>query len=80
MRSRSAAAYAAGHFLVDFSCAYRMFSLQADPIWFLLYNFLAFAVQFPLGYLADRLGNNRFFALTGISLVFAGIFPFPNQQ
>lgn len=77
MDRRSAAIYAAGHFLVDFSCAYIMFSRLPDPVWFLVYNFLAFAIQFPTGILADKLGNNRLFAVTGIVLVLAGFFPFP---
>ena len=74
---RSAAVYAAGHFLVDFSCAFVMFSRQPDPIWFLVYNFLAFAMQFPIGILADRYANNRMFAIVGIALVLAGVMPFP---
>ena len=62
---------------MDFSCAYVMFSRQPDPVWFLVYNFLAFAIQFPFGILADRYGNNRLFAALGIGLVVLGILPFP---
>lgn len=71
------AIYAAGHFLVDFSCALVMLSLDADPVHFLVYNFLAFAVQMPIGLLADIVGRNRRFALTGVCLVLLGFLPCP---
>ena len=35
----------------------------------MLYNFFAFAMQMPLGLLADALGRNRRFALVGALLV-----------
>lgn len=50
--------YSLGHFLVDFSCALLMFSqLSGQREWalcVLLYNFCAFALQMPLGLLADH--------------------------
>ena len=61
------AAYAVCHFLVDFSCAYLLFSTLAGRMGgaeqLLVYNFCAFALQMPLGLLADRLIRNA--ALAG---------------
>lgn len=73
-----AVVYAAGHFLVDFSCALTMLSMSGTNGWhFIAYNFLAFAVQMPIGLLADIFGRNRRFALLGIILVLAGLCPGP---
>lgn len=73
----SAAVYAAGHFLVDFSCALMMLRTLPEPVLFLVYNFCAFAMQMPIGLLADILGQNRPFALTGIGLVLFAALPLP---
>lgn len=63
------AAYAFSHFAVDLGCAFAVFS-QGFGAWeLLLYNLLAFAMQMPLGLLADILKKNRLFSLLGISLV-----------
>lgn len=67
--------YAVGHFLVDFACALTMLSTKPDPIWFLIYNFCAFAMQMPIGLLADLLGRNRPFAIIGTILVTVGMCP-----
>ena len=67
--------YAAGHFVVDLCCALIMLSLSADPWHFILYNFLAFAVQMLIGLVADIFGHNRRFSLTGIILVLLGFIP-----
>ena len=72
-----AAVYAVGHFLVDFACALMMLNTMPDPVWFLVYNFCAFAMQMPIGLLADLLGRNRPFALSGIGLVFLAACPLP---
>jgi FSR family fosmidomycin resistance protein-like MFS transporter len=66
------AIYALGHFLIDFLCAWGMFRFcrQWDG-WMtavLLYNFCAFALQMPLGLVADRLGAERSFAVLGCAL------------
>lgn len=65
------AAYAVCHFLVDFSCAYLLFSTLAGRMGgaeqLLVYNFCAFALQMPLGLLADRLNRNA--ALAGLGLL-----------
>lgn len=72
-----AAVYAIGHFLVDFACALMMLETLPGPVWFLVYNFCAFAMQMPIGLLADILGRNRPFALIGIGLVLLAACPLP---
>lgn len=51
----------AAHFAVDFACALLLLGVlsreESRPAWFLLYNFCAFALQMPLGILAD--GRSR---------------------
>ena len=64
--------YSFAHFAVDLGCAFAMFSAcESTPIHFLLYNFCAFAMQMPLGLLADAWRNNRQFAVVGALLVAA---------
>lgn len=63
------ALYAVCHFAVDLGCAYAVFSAcSAGKMGFLLYNFCAFALQMPLGLLADAWGHNHRFAVLGILL------------
>lgn len=66
----------AGHFWVDFSCALLMFSqVSGTGEWALcalLYNFCAFALQMPIGLLADRLGRSCAVAALGCALAAAG--------
>lgn len=74
--------YALGHFAVDFLCAFLIFGRMSGlPQWTelaLVYNFCAFALQMPLGILADRLGRNRLFsALGGALVLLAAVFSFP---
>lgn len=63
----------AGHFLVDFACAFLLFrTLRGDAAWgglLLAYNFCAFAVQMPLGLLADRWDRDALVAAVGALLV-----------
>ena len=65
--------YSAAHFWVDFSCAFLFFRTLTDAenfaLCLLLYNFCAFALQMPLGLLADKLNRNGFVASIGCSLV-----------
>jgi hypothetical protein len=65
--------YSAAHFLVDFACAFLMFrGAEGTPDWYLcvlLYNFCAFAMQMPLGVLADQWDRNSLFAAIGCVLV-----------
>lgn len=68
--------YAAVHFLVDFGCALLLLG-RICPDWnpgeaILLYNLFAFAVQMPIGLLADRLGRCNLFASAGCLLVLLG--------
>lgn len=70
---RRLAAYAATHFLVDFACALILLGKvcpEADPaLAILAYNACAFALQMPIGLLADRLGMPNHFAAAGCALV-----------
>lgn len=63
----------AGHFLVDFACAFLLFrTLRGEAAWgelLLVYNFCAFAVQMPLGLLADRWDRDGLVAAVGALLV-----------
>jgi FSR family fosmidomycin resistance protein-like MFS transporter len=68
---------------VDFACAFLIFSsLTKASNWslcILLYNFCAFAMQMPLGILADTWNRNSLFAAIGCILVGAayGVGHFP---
>lgn len=68
--------YSLGHFWIDFCCALLMFSrLSGGSGWalcVLLYNFCAFALQMPIGLLADRWDRNGRVAAAGCALVLAG--------
>ena len=67
--------YSVTHFLVDFSCAFLMYRFVAGTpegyLCVLLYNFCAFAMQMPIGIIADRLNRNFLFAILGC--VFAAL-------
>ena len=65
--------YSAAHFFVEFACAFLMFrSISVTSDWLLcvlIYNFCAFAMQMPLGILADKLNRNYLLAVVGCVLV-----------
>jgi len=65
--------YSVTHFLVDFACAFLMFhSISRATDWYtclLLYNFFAFAMQMPIGIVADKINRNHIFACSGCILV-----------
>jgi len=65
------------HFLVDFCCAFFIFSvsrrIENFYIGLLIYNFLAFAMQMPVGLFADRLKKNSYTAGAGCLLVFLAL-------
>lgn len=67
--------YSIVHLIVDFACAYLMFrSIREADNWevnLLLYNFCAFALQMPIGLLADRVNRNALCAIAGCGLVAA---------
>ena len=75
--------YAIAHMIVDFACAFLLFRFLSGSKWWytsiLLYNFCAFAVQMPLGLIADRINKNSLFAILGCGLVAIsyGITPIP---
>lgn len=68
-----------GHFFVDFLCAWLILGRCAGTAhWMylaLFYNFYAFAMQLPLGILADRLGRCRPFALLGAFIAVLALLP-----
>lgn len=72
-RYHMVAVYSVAHFIVDFSCAFLMFrSIAGAPdsvLCVLLYNFCAFAMQMPLGIIADKCNRNFLFAVIGCALV-----------
>jgi len=70
------------HLVVDFACFFVLFSAffaGMDEAYlisggFLLYNAVAFALQVPIGYLADKVRfSHGFFAITGCMLVLLGV-------
>ena len=65
--------YAVAHLFVDFACAFLMFRYIAkSPDWYtclLIYNFCAFAMQMPIGVIADKWNRNFLFAAVGCTLV-----------
>lgn len=78
------ALYSATHFWVDLSCAlllFRTLALRPDfPLYLLIYNFCAFALQMPLGLLADRWNRNGLTAAAGCLLIsLAYLFPRPGM-
>lgn len=72
-KSGMTAACAAGHFFIDFLCAWGLFRFcRPTDAWaevMLYYNFCAFALQMPLGLLADRFRQDRSFMVLGSLLV-----------
>lgn len=72
MDRRSMSLYALSHFFVDFACALLVQGRLGGGLGLLLiYNFCAFALQMPLGLLADRLNRNRETAAGGCLLLAA---------
>lgn len=75
--------YSAIHFIVDMSCAVLVSNLLAQRASggyslfeaIILYDFMAFVLQFPIGILADKLNKNALVSMTGCVLV-AGAYAF----
>ncbi len=65
--------YTLSHFLVDFACGWAIFHGPAyceyGVACVLIYNFLAFAMQMPLGVIADDQNRNAIFAALGCIMV-----------
>lgn len=76
--AKNVTVFAIAHFFVDFACAYAVFSgYLGDGRWVMLlmiYNFCAFALQMPLGIVADRFQKNRFVAIAGLLLAAISLF------
>lgn len=71
--------YSLGHFAVDALCAWVILGrLTGQSDWVtlaLVYNFCAFALQMPIGILADRLGRNRLCSGLGALVVCLSLLP-----
>lgn len=80
-RRTTLAVCSAAHFLVDFSCAFLLFHrFQGGLGWaelLVAYNLCAFAVQMPLGVLADRWNRDLVLAAVGCGLVGAAYLGLP---
>lgn len=67
------AVYSAAHAVVDFSCAFLVWRAMEDSphlgIALLFYNFCAFALQMPIGLLADGWNRNSLVAAAGCAVV-----------
>ena len=81
MPKKILALYSLAHFWVDLSCALLVFRTMAGredlALCLLLYNFCAFALQMPLGLLADRLNRNGLTAAAGCGLTALAYLPLP---
>jgi len=85
MKKRSVIIYSIIHFIVDLSCAVLVSNLVTQKmgaginlfIAILIYNFFAFAMQLPIGIVADKVNKNALCAAIGCILVAIG-FAFSN--
>lgn len=85
MRKKIVSIYSIIHFIVDLSCAILVTNLvtqklgEGVPLFLaiVLYNFFAFAMQFPIGVIADRVNKNALCSALGCTLV-AIAFAFSN--
>ena len=74
--------FSISHLAVDFACFYilkgyfynNIKDIVVISVGFLIYNFIAFALQMPIGYIADKIGKGHaYFAISGCLLVSAGL-------
>ena len=80
MKIKIVSIYSLIHFIVDLSCAILVTNLVKEQInntltlfiAVFLYNFFAFAVQFPIGIIADKVNKNALFSAIGCILVAIG--------
>lgn len=77
---KTVSVYSLIHAIIDFSCAFVMSGLMMASdnielvyIGAILYNFLAFALQFPVGIFADKWNKNRYVSIIGCALVSVGV-------
>ncbi len=72
MQKRLLALYSVGHFTVDLACAYLMLTLVSQHgdlamLCLVIYNFCAFALQMPVGLIADVFNRNSLVAVAGFA-------------
>ena len=85
MRKKIVSVYSIIHFIVDLSCAILVTNLVTQKLgngmtlfWaIVLYNFFAFAMQFPIGVIADKVNKNALCSAVGCIIV-AIAFAFSN--
>ena len=77
---KTVSVYSLVHAIVDFSCAFVMSSVitriyNIDYVLWgaILYNFLAFALQLPIGCFADKWNKNRHASIIGCALISVGV-------
>ncbi len=79
---KSVSIYSFIHALVDLSCVFSLNHIvsilgynnsELILLVAVLYNFLAFALQLPIGFLADKLNKNRYISILGCFLVSLGM-------
>ena len=65
--------FSIAHFVVDFTCIFFLYRTMGivDSVLsiYVLYNFFAFAMQMPVGLLADRIQHNIWIAVGGCSFI-----------
>lgn len=77
MKAKTVSIYSAIHFLVDLACVILVSNLVYKEMGpgigivtaVILYNFFAFAMQLPLGIIADKLNRNALFSAAGCLFV-----------
>lgn len=77
MKAKTVSIYSAIHFIVDMACVILVGNLVSQKMGqgaslltaVILYNFFAFAMQLPLGVIADRLNKNALFSAAGCLVV-----------
>lgn len=77
MNKKVVGIYSLIHFIVDLSCAILVTNLVTQKmgqnanlfIAILIYNFFAFAMQFPIGIIADKVNKNSIYSAIGCILV-----------
>ncbi|MDR2415513.1 MAG: hypothetical protein LBD75_02645 [Candidatus Peribacteria bacterium] len=82
MMKQALIAYSFSHFVVDFLCAFTIFSIpnffpeltEQMLLYIIIYGVLAFGLQVLFGAIGDSIKKPKLFALLGISLNFVALF------
>lgn len=77
MNKKITLTYSIIHFIVDFSCAILISNIVAQKSTYsfslflaiIIYNFFAFAIQLPIGILADKANKNALYSACGCALI-----------